>query len=308
VVHRNWGGTLKLNYMFSEDLRSVGAKYYRVSVVAADATGAPTGSRKAWNQGLAWRKSVGGVIVPVTLGPFTVGGQDALYLIPYDTEIMPENWEADQYHVLLNTNDADWNNPLARHLVTIEIFDVAGQRLRPNGTAPSGLGGAEGTAAFTYRRRLAATGPTGNVPFGALTHLFWWDNRDLTAHIAELMKGPEASDEECQFMVGTAASTFGIRYRAYHPEERFQNGHSITWRRGLSGGSGTLPNAAGGVNVGVPPAAAGDSGQASFATMLGGHRRCAFSVILDVYGKLTDGDSFGLPHLADIASFALEVA
>src|SRR5262245_28071912 len=34
--HRNWGGTLKLNYMFSEDLRLLDAKYYRVSITAAD--------------------------------------------------------------------------------------------------------------------------------------------------------------------------------------------------------------------------------------------------------------------------------
>ena len=45
-LNRNWGGTLKLRYFFSEPMKSVGAKYYRVSVVESDAFGNPTGERK----------------------------------------------------------------------------------------------------------------------------------------------------------------------------------------------------------------------------------------------------------------------
>ena len=53
--HRNWGGTLKLNYMFSEDLRTIGAKYYRVSITDADASERPTGARHNWNVPLSWK-------------------------------------------------------------------------------------------------------------------------------------------------------------------------------------------------------------------------------------------------------------
>src|SRR5262249_34904299 len=87
-LNRNWGGTLKLNYKFSEDMKSVGAKYYRISITESDSSGHPTGTRNNLSDGLSWKKSVpngtGGVdIVSVALGPFPVGGQENLFLIPY---------------------------------------------------------------------------------------------------------------------------------------------------------------------------------------------------------------------------------
>jgi hypothetical protein len=308
-VNRNWGGTLKLNYMFSEDLRFRGAEYYRVSIMPADGTGAPTGPPIPWDQGLSWRKAIaGGDIVPVNLGPNPVGTQQALYKIPYDTALPPtENWEANQYHVHLDTTDARWFSPAVRHLVMLEIFDGTGQRLRPNGTLATGLGGAETEADFTYRRRIAETGPTNNVPHGALTHLFWWDNQALVAEIAELVQDGVSSDEVCQFLVGTAGSQFGIKYRAYHPEEKFQDKHSITWQQGLNGATGTIPNAPPPLNVGVPPLDPQPSGTVSFGTMLGEHTRCAFAVDLEIYGKRTDGDDYGQPYLRRTAAFALEI-
>jgi hypothetical protein len=308
--HRNWGGVLKINYMFSEDLKFVGAKYYRISIVEADATGAPASgaTRFYYDQGLSWTKSVivgtSVDIVPVSLGPnpAPIGGENNLYEIPYDTEA---DWEAGQYHAHLNTNDGRWNNPLVRHLVTVEIFDSAGKRLRPNGTPATGQSGAEGTAAFTYRRKTAATGPTLDVPFGALTHLFWWDNRPVHAKIEQLVQDGTPSTAECQFMVGSGGSDFGILYRAYHEQVLFNRNHRIWWKRGLAGATGDILNPGLG-NVGFP-GAPGPSPTVDFSVMLGPHARCAFTVFLDVLGKMTDGDDLDFPWAGDSAAFALEI-
>ena len=312
--HRNWGGTLKLNYMFSEDLRLIGAKYYRVSITDADALGAPTGARHNWDQGLSWRKTVvSGFdvnIVAVNLGPTTVGSQTELYEIPYDVGMPPgENWEADQYHVYLDTLDTRWSDPTVRHLVTVEIFDAAGNRLRPNGTPATGQPGPENAAAFTYRRKTAEIGPTLEVPFGALTHLFWWDNRLVQSIINQLMLSGAAFNGQCQFLEGTTASTFGIMYQAFHPEPLFHRDHSIWWKRGLAGDSGNIPvGPTGNVPVSSP------SGTETFGTMLhnsmpppNDFKKCAFTVFLHVNGKTTDGDDLDYPWDEDSAAFALEV-
>ncbi len=302
--HRNWGGTLKLNYMFSEDLKLTGARYYRVSIAEADANGAPVGTRRYYQTGLSWTKAIsGGQVVPVTLGPNPVGAENFLYTIPYDADA---DWEADQYHAHLDTTDPTWSNPLARHLVTIEIFDASGVRMRPNGTPATGQSGTEITAPFTYRRKTAATGPTTDVPFGALTHLFWWDNRPVHVEIDELVEDGVASTAECQFLVGTAASTFSINYRAYHEQVLFNRNHIIWWKRGLAGATGDILNPGLG-NVGLPPAPPGASPTATFGTMLGAHKRCAFTVFLGIYGKTTDGDNLNYPYAEDTAAFALEV-
>jgi hypothetical protein len=304
--HRNWGGTLKLNCMFSEDMKFVGAKYYRISVTRATPAGAPVGDREYYDQGLSWRKSevIGGVheIVPVNMGPNTIGGVGPLYEIPYDTDA---NWEAGQYHAFIDTNDARWNDPLVRHLITVEVFDQNGKRLRPNGTPATGQPGDELTAAFTYRRKTAETGPTDEVPFGALTHAFWWDNRKVEAEIAELVKDTAVSNQECQFLTGTGTSQFGITYRAYHPRELFQRRHQITWKRGLNGAEGTILAGATN-NVGQPPAGPAASPTASFDDMLGPHTRCAFTVFLNIQGKTTDGESLSYPERTESAAFALE--
>ncbi|MEW8050853.1 MAG: hypothetical protein AB2792_10190 [Candidatus Thiodiazotropha sp.] len=328
---RNWGGTLKLAIMFSESMRTTGAKYYRVSVTEADSNGNPVGSPEYVTRGLSWNKAVavpGGVdVVPVSLGPVSTSApdepRDNLYLIPFDGDLGSNaDWEADQYHVFLDTGDAtkQWSDPDAdagqpakRHLVTIEVFNAAGERLRPNGTPPSGLPGAEIEAAFTYRRKIQDTGPTNMVPYGALSHLFWWDNRDVVATIEDLRMDGLASDEECQFMNGTSSSTFGIGYRAYHSWALFQKNHVISWRRGLSGGSDTMLNST--VNVGVPPGAEGASPTHTFGHMLNHpspptppRTKCAFTVFLTTYNKRTDGDDLDFSRRRDSAAFALDIA
>ena len=137
-LNRNWGGTLKLNYKFSEDLRLIGAKYYRISVTESDPAGNPVGDPQYLAAPPEWEKSVpdgmgGADIVPVSLGPNSVGEQNSLCLIPYDNGPAPNggDWNAGQYHGYLNTNDPRWNDPDKRYLITVEVFDDAGQRLRP---------------------------------------------------------------------------------------------------------------------------------------------------------------------------------
>lgn len=326
LLNRNWGGTLKLNYKFSEDMRLLGAKYYRISVTEADAAGnpvgpAPVGDRHYLSDGISWEKSVpdglgGADIVPVALGPFTVGAEDNLFLIPYDGGPAPNggDWNAGQYHGYLNTNDARWNDPTKRHLVTLEVFDATGKRLRPNGTPATGLPGAEGTANFTYRRRFQDLGPTANVPFGALTHMFWWDNRSLQAQIVHLNKDGLVFNSECLFFQGTSASTFGIGYRAYHPNEMFQYRHGISWRRGLGSAAGStgVLLASSSSNVGQPPALPGDSPTNTFAQMLRTdldptRKKCAFTVFLGISAKTFDGEVTVTPDRHDSAAFAIEI-
>lgn len=322
ALNRNWGGTLKLSFMFSEGMQDVGAKYYRVSIVEADGAGNPTGTRHYYDAGLSWNKAVpdggGGVdIVPVSLGPTSAGAganqQNFLYLIPYDTNPVTD-WNAGQYHAHVDTGDIRWSDPDVRHLVMLEVFDENGRRLRPDGTPATGLGGQEATAAFTYRRRYQETGATANVPFGALTHMFWWDNRDVFADIVDLRRNGLIHNAECLFFSGSESSTFSVGYRAYHPREQFQLYHRILWKRGLGStvGSSAILQPPLSVNVGQPPAVPGGSATNSFADMLRtdlepNRRRCAFTAFLDIWNKRTDGDDLGFQRDGDTAAFVIEI-
>ncbi len=330
-LNRNWGGTLKLSYLFSEGLQDAGAKFYRISVIEANAAGDPdpAATRYYLDAGLSWNKSVpdggGGVdIVPVSLGPTSAGGENFLFLIPYDTNPVTD-WNAGQYHAHLNTNDARWSDPTKRHLVMLEIFDENGQRLRPTGTPATGLGGAEVTAAFKYRRRYQETGDTDEVPFGALTHMFWWDNREIVsdgpgilnaaADIVDLRKNGIAFNDECLFFSGAANTTFSVGYRAYHENEMFQLRHEITWKRGLGNtafSTGTLQPSIS-TNVGQPPNSPGGSATNTFHEMLRPdldptRTKCAFTAFLSIWNKRTDGDDLGNRHSGDTAAFVIEIA
>jgi hypothetical protein len=322
ALNRNMGGVLKLSYKFSESMRTAAnAMYYRISIVEADDDGNPIGTRHFVSDGLSWDKAVpdggGGVdIVPVTLGPFSAGAQNNLYLIPFDEDVSGTiEFNDGQYHANLNTKDSDWSNPLKRHLVTLEVFDAAGQRLRPTGTPATGLGEPEVEKPFTFRRRFQDLGPTANVPFAALTHMFWWDNRPVFVHIDDLRMNGLVFNDECLFLEGTGGSTFGIGYTAYHEEEMFQLNHVIWWKRGLGGGTGFLLDTSAlesTQNVGLPPPP-GASPTDTFAEMLDiaddpTRTKCAFTVFLDISGKMTDGDDLGFPNAHDTAAFALEIA
>ncbi len=120
--------------------------------------------------------------------------------------------------------------------------------------------------------------------------------------------------EECLYLTGTATSTFGVGYRAYHPNERFQRFHRIHWRRGMGGTEASVgfPEFLNPANVGLPPGPPGASETHSFHTMLRpdldpDRRRCSFTVFLTVYNKRTDGSNMDFPHVSDSGAFSLEI-
>jgi hypothetical protein len=81
--------------------------------------------------------------------------------------------------------------------------------------------------------------------------------------------------------------------------------HTMWWRRGLGGPSGTLITSPD--NAGEPPAPVAVSPTATFGTMLGTHNRCSFSLNLQVNVKTNNGSGV-LTYLdaGDQAAFALE--
>jgi hypothetical protein len=313
---RNWGGTLYLQYLFSEEMFNEGARFYRVSWSAADANGAPTGSRSTFTEGLSWSKWVGGNNVSQSLGPNPVGVENNLYQIPFGAILGPgEDWEADQYHAWINTAGL----PNGRYLVTVEVFDAAGNRLRPSGV-PADPSLPSTPANFTFRRWHSPTNVPNNtstVPFAALTHLIWWDNSVAVGDIVDLRHNGAPSTDECQFLCTNQGSdNFSVGYRAYFPgQPLFMWYHTLNWYRGLSATSGPLAIAGPG-NIGEQPPMAtppGVSGTATFNDMLCAnatpcHDRCSFSVILNVYvktfngfGRLNGNDAW------DTAAFALQI-
>jgi hypothetical protein len=300
-LDRNWGGTLALRYHFSEEMRNApaGAKYYRISVTASDGSGNPVGPRTYLSAGLSWKKYVGINVDTQSLGPSTVGSESNLFMIPYDADA---DWHSGQYHGYLDTTE--FAN--GRHLVTLEVFDAAGAQIKPSGAAGPGAG-----RAFTFRRWFQPVGPTANVPFAALTHMFWWDNRKAHAEIIDLRMNGSESSAQCQFLEGPGSSTFSVGYKAYHDQPMFLLNHSLWWRRGLGGPSAYLVNTSP-YNVGP---ALGVSPSHTFGFMLGAFppsfsavKKCTFTLNLYVNVKTTNG--FGtLDGLDgwDYGSFALEI-
>lgn len=298
----NWGGTLALRYHFSEPMRGAGAKYYRISVARADANGNPVGTRKYLGaepgEELSWLyyEVVGTSIFvrSASLGPQTHGGNANLFEIPYDAD--PRDWQDGQFHGFLNTTSlAD-----DRHLVTVEVFNAAGNAIKPTGRPGPGT-----DAPFTFRRWYQPTGPTAEVPFAALTHMFWWDNRPSVGQIVDLRKDGGSSTDQCQFLVGPDNTTFSAGYRAYHQNPMFILNHTVRWRRGLGGPSGTLITSP--LNAGKPPDPVAVTPTATFASMLDTQTKCSFSLNLHVDVKTTNGSGTLLYLNADDqAAFALE--
>jgi hypothetical protein len=297
----NWGGGLQLRYHFSEDMKGVGATYYRISVVASDANGNPTGPRTYLTDPVSWKKYV--IVWPdilvdsQVLGPVSIGSESNLFTIPYDADA---DWQSGQYHGVLGTGGF----PEGRYLLTLEVFNGAGQKIKPNVAPASDPGTAAG---FTFRRWYQEIGPTANVPYGALTHMLWWDNRAASATIVDLRMDGLASSQQCQFLEGTGSSLFSSGYRAYHMDPMFQLYHTMWWKRGLGGPTGYLtsptynPN-----NVGKPPAMPGVSATDTFANMLGSEPKCSFALNLYIWVKTFDGEGrvSGL-DASDQAAFAL---
>lgn len=306
-LDRNWGGTLRLRYHFSEELKALGAKYYRVSVVKADSNGNPTGNRTYLNTH-SWRyyEVVGTDInvEKVALGPQKVGTEGYLQKIPYGAD---RTWHSGQYHALLDTTKFDND----KHLLTLEIFTSTGKLMRPKNTPDPG-GSTDKN--FFFRRWEQETGPTVNVPFAGLTHCFRWDNRKATALIQDFRVKNIPSTNECQFRSGDATDKFSCGYRAYHPEPLFLLDHRLWWRRGMGSpyASGYLsvpsvnPD-----NVGTPPAAVHVSGTSPLSTMLGSSvsgSACTFTMNLHVNVKTFNGiGTLNSLDAWDQGSFALSI-
>lgn len=310
-----WGGNLGLRLWFSPELEPI-VKYYRLKACAVNDAGVAVGTPVVLNSTVTWDKLVdvaGDVIrVPEVLGPVPVGTENDLFKVPYWSS--PDHrYLSGQFHQVWNT--AQTLFPDGRYMLTIEVFDAAGNRLKPNGAAGPGT-----PQAFQFRRWTSAA-DTDPVPFADAAHVFWVDNTPVGGDVVDLRKNGVANTAECQFMTGAASATLAIGFRAYHVNgvEHAGNGddnsfmwrYGISWQRGLNGPTGSLgPAPSGGNNhtdVGETGAAV-TSGSETFANLLGANAKCTFSVTLRVYakhftgsGRITDYD------YQESASFALEI-
>lgn len=306
LLDQNLGGTLRLRYDF-DAARDVGVAYYRISVTRADDNGNPVGGTRQLHGPLSWRyaPTLDEPAGSVGLGPHTVGGHSNLYRVPDDDH----DW-IDRHHGILDTTEL----PNGRHLLTLEVFDRDGKRLRPRGTPdfPAEVGGAV-QADFAFGRWCDPAQPLTEVPYAALTHMFWCDNRPVKASI-EYFVGADGvpSDADCQFLSGPGSAVFKAGYRAYHLDPLFHLEHKLWWRRGLSDSVGTLVRSA--ANAGRPPAAAAETGPVAadgtaptYADMLAGNAKCSFALNLWVHAKTTNGEGRLLMRDdSDQAAFALE--
>jgi hypothetical protein len=294
------GGDLQLRYHFSEiagaSMKALGAVYYRVQWAPANAAGDPAGTWEtlpvpAWS---TWRIDSGDILPGShTLGPHSVGGENDLFHIPFETGdplVADEEWQDGQFHAVVPTA----SKPEGRYLVRIEVFDAGGTRLEPT------------TAAFTYRRWDTAT-TTLPVTFGALTHLIRTDNRPVVADIEDIT-GPGAGAGDCKFFNGAAGDLVTILYRAFHPEPgtpSFMQSYSLAIFRGVSGSVAT-PTLVSTVEVGEGGPAGAHS--VTIGDLLDGEDRCSFAVRLDVSARIHNG-SGPLSYLdrGDIAAFAAQL-
>lgn len=316
-----WGGALGLRLWFSPELEGTVA-YYRLRAVAVNDAGQPVGTPEVLNANVAWDKfaDVAGdlKVVSELLGPMVVGTEADLFRVPY-WHSPDRRYLSGQLHQVWNT--ASGRFPDGRYLLLIEVFDGAGQRIQPNG-AP----GAFPARPFQFRR-WAAAADTDPVPFADAAHVFWVDNTPVGGDIVDLRKGGIENTAECQFLSGSAATTFSIGLRAYHlhgvdhagngDANSFMWQYGIGWQRGLNGDTGTLGFApSGGSNhtdVGETGAAVA-SGSATFASMLTRQDgsgtvlpKCTFSVTLRVYAKHFNGWRINAYDYEETASFALEI-
>ncbi|HZP46171.1 MAG TPA: hypothetical protein VFB15_11015 [Candidatus Binataceae bacterium] len=316
-----WCKTLNFMLYFDPGMAALGAYYYRMSVAPADLNGNPVGPMQPILNPVAWAKYALGPSGIETdgqpLGPNTVGGNQGLYVIPYQSAtVQPvgstspdQDWEGGQYHQYFNTADAGATPPgpvNGRFLLAVEIFNSAGQRLIPVG-APASPG--DIPTSFNFIRlmpTLSGPGSTTNVPYAALTHLIWADNRPVVGEIDYFSLAGVSSDAECQFLSGTGDDAFQVGYRAYHavlsdpnppnptPPSTFMSSYILWWERGLNGGSGTLDS---GGDLDNPatrasgPPAESPAGNGLLKNLLpdGGPQACSFAIELDVYSKHTDG-------------------
>ena len=302
-VNRPLGGGLGLRYFFSSGVKGIGGRFFRVQVVPATPGGDPDGSWATvpvpvWT---AWRWSgTGWMRSQHALGP----NADGLYVIPYeDVDLLGplEEWDPDQYHAILDTTG--YTN--RRHLVKVEIFDAAGNQIKPNGSTGPGT-----ARNFKFGLWRIPAGPPDDVPYSALTHLLWWDNRSAVAMFDAIRLAGSASSATCQFLEGQAGDGVSFDIRAYHPNAGtplFLQGFTLKVRKGLNGPETVLVNDQF-AERGEPADPAWTTPAATLGSLLGADTKCAFNAELTARVKTTNGAGAltGLNAEAN-AAFAAEI-
>jgi hypothetical protein len=306
-----WSGALSFRLYVHPDMKGLGANYFRISIVAADAQGnpAPGATSKPLSSPVSWRRYVyvnGQVQVQGEgLGPHALVDsngvvQSGLYLIPYWDNA--HQWLHGQFHHSWNTVIED----NGRYLVILEIFDSAGNRLRPIGAPDEGI-----DTDFDF---LRWTDPVNLTPvrYASLMHVFWVDKQPCYADIEDLRLNGMQSTEECQFLTGNAESQFSAGFRAFHANgpsgEPFMWYYTMWYHRGLDGPNRSIQisgeNAPPALNVGPPEV----STVQTFLSMLNTHEKCTFALNLRAYAKHTNGHERITGYdRSDQAAFALGI-
>jgi hypothetical protein len=292
-------GTLDLLLYIDPNMKTTGAEYYRFSLVPADANGNPAGAPQVLDDQLAWLKFAPGVWPPKpeaeVLGPKVVGATGGLYSIPYVDAT--HKWLGGQSHYHLDTTQFGDG----RYLLILDLFDAAGNKIKPNGSTGDGTGA---NFHYIWWDTLSATEV---VPYASLIHILHIDNLDCFTEIEDLRQNGVPSVVDCQFLVGPGTDQLSVGFRAYH-ENGFMWHWNIHYWRGLFGtpqllDSGTT-NAPPTMATGAPAVSAA----ATFATMLGDETQCTFSIRLRAYGKHTNGKGRLLTYDTEHqGSFALEI-
>ena len=349
-----WTGTIWIMLNFDPALKSAGAYYYRLSTVQADPSGSGKPISGATPQpitnAVAWNYQDDSVSPPVTktlpLGPSTLS-TPGLFIIPYAGD---QNWygNADNtgfYHQTLDTAalaNAITGGPgkgNGQFLLILELFDASGNRLVPTGT---GTESGDVDTDFSFIRLIAAPPVTppaltdAIVNFPSLTHVIWVDNRPVVADLVNFQSS--SGTQVCQTLTAAASAQFTVGYQAYHtvmcdsspsplPATTFISSYSVTWEKGLGGGTGILVEA-NEVSVpgNIPPplinapttcpagtnyvsTSAADNPLApdnTFGNLLGTDTFCAFSISISAQPKHTNG--FGrLSPVVNTAAVALSI-
>jgi hypothetical protein len=311
LYNRPWSETLRFRLYVHPDMQTLGAKYFRISIVAADAQGNPVAGAtpKPLVDPVSWHRYVyvnGEVQVQGEgLGPHSLADsngviQTGLYNIPFWDAT--HQWLHGQFHHF-------WNTMLetnGRNLVILEIFNSAGDRLRPTGATGNGI-----DKDFDFLHWTDAINTT-LVSYASLVHVFWVDKQPCYADIEDLRINGVPHQEECQFMSGASNSEFAAGFRAFHNNgpngEPFMWFYTMWYHRGLNGPNGTIQtsgeNAPPTLNMG--PSAV--STPQTFEFMLNTHTKCTFALNLWVYAKHTNGSRRIHEYdRHDQAAFALEV-
>ena len=174
LLNRNLGGDVALQYHFTESMRPVGRDLLPHPGREADASGNPVGSWAALAP-MTWSTWKLNTATPgsIALGPHTVGPESRPVEDPVRHRRSRSARTRNGRTASITASSPTSGLADGRYLVMIEVFNAAGARLKP-AAAPAAEAGT--SAPFTFRR-WNVPASTVAVPFAALTHMMWWDNR-----------------------------------------------------------------------------------------------------------------------------------